>query len=91
MEEYKDRKEMFEELEGESEENTISPRRLWVGAALFIFLNLVTRGVLALLETVGAPIFVQVWHSTKDNAVQDSSRMFLILGNGNCPIHSNNI
>lgn len=81
MEEYKDRKEIFEDMEGESEEPPISARRLWIGAILFISLNLVTRGVLALLETVGAPIFVKVWHSTKENAVQDSSRMFLILGN----------
>jgi len=37
---------------------------------------------LALLETVGAPIFVDVWESDKQDMVRDSSQMFLALGVG---------
>jgi len=50
-----------------------------IGVILFISLNFVTRGILALLETVGAPIYVKIW-DTDNDAVDDSSQMFLTLG-----------
>lgn len=64
--------------------------KIWtnVGIWLFILLNLVTRGITALLEAVAAPIFIAVWKGNPASSVQDSSNMFLILGNCNfCFIH----
>jgi len=75
-----DQYKLQQNLVPQHEERPIKRFQIWTGIFLFITLNLVTRGVLALLETVGAPIFVDVWDSNKEDAVKDSSQMFLILG-----------
>jgi len=83
IQQYKEQKQEQQAIvEDEEEEQPLSRVWLWTGIGLFIILNLVTRGVLALLETVGAPIFVDVWDSDKQDAVKDSSQMFLSLGVG---------
>ncbi len=55
-------------------------RLVYVGVALFIFLNVVARGVLALLETVGPPVFLEAWNDDSTDAVGTTSTMMLILG-----------
>jgi len=57
-------------------------RLLMVGIATFIAFNLIGRGVLALLETVGAPVFLDAWGETTDDVdpVQDTASMMLGLG-----------
>ncbi len=48
--------------------------------ALFIFLNAVARGVLALLETVGPPVFQSSWKDKDNDILADTSQMMFILG-----------
>jgi len=57
-------------------------RLLIVGATTFIAFNLIGRGVLALLETVGAPVFLDAWGEQVDDVdpVQDTASMMLGLG-----------
>jgi hypothetical protein len=55
---------------------------LHIGAGVFIALNFVARGVLALLETTGAPIFGEIWEDVDGDIVQDTSNMMLFLGLG---------
>jgi hypothetical protein len=54
-------------LSGEEERELISSegelKWAWVGPAIFISLNLVVRGCLAVLETIGGILFRQVWIS----------------------------
>lgn len=55
-------------------------RLVYIGVGLFIFLNFVARGVLALLETVGPPVFLEAWNDDSTDAVGTTSTMMLILG-----------
>ncbi|ELR21735.1 transporter, major facilitator subfamily protein [Acanthamoeba castellanii str. Neff] len=48
-----------------------------VGAIVYIVLNFVARGVLSLLETLGTPIFLEVFDGTDTT---DASHFYLILG-----------
>jgi len=52
----------------------------YVGAGVFIGLNFVARGVLALLETTGALVFMAAWGDVDGDAVTDTSTMLLTLG-----------
>jgi len=52
----------------------------YIGACVFIGLNFVARGVLALLETTGAPVFMDAWNDRDEDTVKDTSNMMLILG-----------
>jgi len=54
-------------------------RRYLIGVTLFIFLNFVARGCIALMETIGAPLYLDVW-DIEVNEQRHTARMFLILG-----------
>jgi MFS family permease len=53
-------------------------RILWIGSFLFIGLNVLVRGTIAVVETLGTPIFLHVYHPS--NEVEATSIMFSILG-----------
>jgi len=58
-----------------------SQRRLYLwGVWLFIFLNFAARGVIALLETVGTPEYLDALDEPVADPVKHSSTFFLILG-----------
>jgi len=62
--------------------SSIPQSMYWIGALVFIALNFVARGVLALLETTGAPVFMDAWSDDDGDSVKDTSNMMLLLGLG---------
>eukprot|EP01119_Soliformovum_irregulare_P009050 TRINITY_DN2216_c0_g1_i1.p1 TRINITY_DN2216_c0_g1~~TRINITY_DN2216_c0_g1_i1.p1 ORF type:complete len:461 (-),score=79.68 TRINITY_DN2216_c0_g1_i1:31-1413(-) len=60
-------------------DSSVPEEIITLGIWVFIFLNFVARGTLAVLETTGAPVFASAWGKTND-IVMDTSIMMLILG-----------
>jgi ceroid-lipofuscinosis MFS transporter 7 len=62
------------------EESSIPKSVFYIGVGVFIALNLVARGVLALLEVTAAPVFLDAWDGSESDPVGHTSTMMLILG-----------
>jgi len=46
----------------------------------YVYLNFAARGAISLVETVGAPMFLQIWEGPHYSDSKPSSLMFLIVG-----------
>jgi len=56
-----------------------------IGAAVFVLLNFVARGVIALLETLATPLFIRIWdplNLDNPNAIDNAGKFYLVLGIG---------
>jgi MFS family permease len=62
------------------EESAHQKKLMIVGAAVFIMLNFVARGILALVETFGTVIFLRVWNDQEGDGLSDTSLFYLYLG-----------
>jgi len=56
------------------------PMKLYVVIWSYVFLNFSARGAISLIETVGAPMFLQIWEGPHYSDTKPSSLMFLIVG-----------
>lgn len=57
---------------------TSSKKIIYIGIFGFIILNFVARGILAILETNGSPVFMSVWESSGEDT---TGKLFFCLIN----------